>query len=76
MLESLDVLLFKRQDIVLILACLNIIKVLVNNGDKDVHENEERNELKTEPVDHRHNAIVFLAVVHDAVPTFTSACSP
>lgn len=48
-LEGLDILLLKGQDVVLVLRCLVVVETLTDNGNEDVHENEERHQLECCP---------------------------
>jgi len=68
LLECLDVLLFKRQNVIFVFRCLNIVEVLADNSNEDVHENEERNELEGDPVENRDVTYLVHAVMHQPVP--------
>ena len=64
MLEVLYVFLLERQDIVLVLRGLDIIKVLINDSNENVHEDEECDELETDPKEYSKPAHLFLTIMH------------
>lgn len=67
-LESLDILFFECQDVVLVLGLLVVVKTLADDGNEDIHEDKEGDELEGCPEEDSYEAFAFIAVVHDAVP--------
>ena len=75
-LEGLDVLFLETEDVVLIFRGLNIIEIFIDDGNENIHENEESQELEEDPVYVGHNSFSVDTFMHDAVPRFSSASSP
>jgi len=67
-LESLNIFFLKSQDIILILSLLVIVERFTDNGNEDIHEDEERNELEGGPVDNGNKTGSGPAIVHDTIP--------
>jgi hypothetical protein len=67
-LECLDVLLLKRQDVILILSLLVIVETFTDDGNEDVHEDEEGHELECGPEEDGEEALTRIAVMHDTIP--------
>lgn len=70
-LEGLDVLFLKGQDIVLILRLLVLIETLTDNGDEDIHEDKEGNQLECRPEEGGKQSLAQVAIMHDTIPRLT-----
>ena len=75
-LECFDILFLEGQDVVFVLRGLVVIETLTDNGNEDIHENEEGNELVKKPVAYGDDALSVEALVHDTVPRLSGGTTP
>ena len=67
-LESFDIFLLECQNIIFVLCLLVVIERFTNNGNENIHENEEGEQCVCEPEQYGYDSFASIAVVHDSVP--------
>ena len=66
--ENLNVTLLQREDIERVLRHIHILELLIYDGNKDIDEYEEGEQLEGCPVEVRYRSFGICTVMHDLIP--------